>query len=227
GLLAPPRPRLVPSWMSAGLGSCRECLAWTNERDQRCASCLDWAAGRRAAPCHRCGRLLPLRDDHCRRCVLTVAETDYDLDGIRLDGGDQLWFGGPLAPRSREGGLYVRRRLQRKRREAIRASRTARPVSEHLALPGQLELFHLPRDWTRLDERHLPALTPAARILLNGFVAHIKSRGWDAGRMSGSIRTLRVLLAHLGADAPLPQEDVRLIARREHFHGARVINYLR
>ena len=39
--------------------------------------------------------------------------------------------------------------------------------------------------------------------------------------MSGSIRTLRVLLAHLGADAPLPEEDVRLIARREHFHGAR------
>ncbi|MBK3562994.1 hypothetical protein [Streptomyces sp. MBT62] len=39
--------------------------------------------------------------------------------------------------------------------------------------------------------------------------------------MSGSIRTLRVLLAHLGADAPLPEEAVRLIARREHFHGAR------
>jgi hypothetical protein len=121
----------------------------------------------------------------------------------------------------------VRRRLQRKRREAIRASRAARPVSEHLALPGQLELFHLPRDRTRLDERRLPALAPAARILLNGFVAHIKSRGWDAGRMNGSIHTLRVLLAHLGADAPLPEEDVRLIARRKHFHGARVINYLR
>ncbi|MER5669458.1 hypothetical protein [Streptomyces mirabilis] len=227
GLLAPPQPRLVPSWMSAGLGSCRECLAWTNERDQRCASCLDWGAGRRAAPCHRCGRLLPLRDDHCRRCVLTVAETDYDLDGIRLDGGDQLWFGGPLAPRSREGGLYVRRRLQRKRREAIHASQAARPVSEHLALPGQLELFHRPRDWTRLDERHLPALTPDARLLLNGFVTHIKSRSWDTRRMSGSIRTLRVLLAHLGADAPLLEEDVRLIARRKHFHGARAINYLR
>ncbi|GGN34055.1 site-specific integrase [Streptomyces fuscichromogenes] len=226
GLLAPPRLRLVPSWMSASLGSCRECLAWTNERDQRCAPCLDWGAGRQAAPCHRCGRLLPLRDDHCRRCVLTVAETDYDLDGIRLDGGDQLWFGGPLAPRSKRGGLYGRRRLQRKCREAIRASRAARPVSEHLVQPGQLELFHLPRDWTRLDQRHLPALTPAARILLNEFVAHIKSRGWDAGRMSGSIRTLRVLLAHLGADAPLPEEDVRLIARRTHFHGARVINYL-
>ncbi|GAP45855.1 hypothetical protein [Streptomyces azureus] len=61
GLLAPPRPRLVPSWMSAGLGSCRECLAWTNERDQRCAPCLEWGAGRQPGPCHRCGRLLPLR----------------------------------------------------------------------------------------------------------------------------------------------------------------------
>jgi hypothetical protein len=226
GLLAP--PRLVPSWMSASLGSCRECLAWTNERDQRCTPCLNWGAGRQPAPCHRCGLLLPLRDGHYRRCVLTVAETDYDLDDIRLDGGDQLWFGGPLAPRSKQGGLYGRRRLQRKRRQAIRASRAARPVSEHLAMPGQLELLHLPRDWTRLDERRdLPALTPAARILLNGFVAHIKSRGWDAGRMNGSIRTLRVLLPHLGADAPLREEDVRLIARRTHFHGARVITYLR
>jgi hypothetical protein len=45
--------------------------------------------------------------------------------------------------------------------------------------------------------------------------------------MNGSIRTLRVLLPHLGADAPLPEEDVRLIARRKHFHGARVITYLR
>lgn len=125
------------------------------------------------------------------------------------------------------GGLYGYRRLQIKRRAGVRASRAARPVSVHLALAGQLELFHLPRDWSRLDVRHLPALTPAARNLLSGFVAHIRSRGWSVDRMSSSIRTLRVLLAYLGADAPLLEEDVRLLARRDHFDGARVMNFLR
>ncbi|MGR3938945.1 hypothetical protein [Streptomyces sp. BRA346] len=57
------------------------------------------------------------------------------------------------------------------------ASRAARPVSVHLALPGQLELFHLARDWNRLDERRLPALTPVAKKVLDGFVTHIRARG--------------------------------------------------
>ncbi|MGW5650622.1 hypothetical protein [Streptomyces humi] len=232
GMLAPLRPRLVPSWMSADVGSCRECLAWTNERDQRCASCQNWAIGRPTGPCHRCGRTLPLRDDHCRRCVLLIAETEYDVDGILLDGGDQLWFGGPFAlhlicTRAREGGLYGRRRLQIKRRAAVAASRAARPVSAHLALPGQLELFHLARDWNRLDERRLPAPTPAAKEVLDGFVTHIRARGWTMQALGPSIRTLRVLLAYLGGEAPLLEEDVRLLARRSYFSGARVINYLR
>ncbi|WP_405987849.1 hypothetical protein [Streptomyces sp. NBC_00986] len=85
GLPTPPRPRLAPTWMSAGQGSCHECLARTNERDQRCAPCPDRGTGRRAGPCHRRGQPLPLRDAPCRRCVLTEAETDYGLDGIRLD----------------------------------------------------------------------------------------------------------------------------------------------
>ncbi len=235
GLLARWRPRLVPSWMSRGPGSCRECLAWTNEREQRCALCLSWGMDRSPRPCHRCGRVLPLRDDHCRRCVLFLSETQYDLDGVALAGGDQLWFGGPFAPHLRvdhdragePDGLYGWRRLQAKRRAAIQTSRAARLVSPHLALPGQLDLFPLARDWSRVDDRRLPALTPSAQEVLDGFVAHIRERGWRRRALSTSIRTLRVLVAHLGAEAPLREEDVRLLARRHDFNGARVVNYLR
>ncbi|MGR3938944.1 hypothetical protein [Streptomyces sp. BRA346] len=38
---------------------------------------------------------------------------------------------------------------------------------------------------------------------------------------------MRVLLAYLGGEAPLLEEDVRLLASRSYFSGARVINYLR
>ncbi|MBT2394070.1 hypothetical protein J7E87_32850 [Streptomyces sp. ISL-1] len=177
--------------------------------------------------------MLGLRDGYCRRCLLFLAETEYDIDNIHLTGGDQLWFGGPFAPRMRlgyrgqEGSLFGRRRHDARRLRAVRTSRAARPVSTHLALPGQLEMFHLVRDWSRLNEQRLPALLPGARRLLTDFVAHFRSRGWKESNFAPNVRTLRMLLAHLGAEAPLWEEDVRLLARRDDFTGPRVINYLR
>lgn len=87
-------------------------------------------------------RLLP-------RCVLVLAETAYDLDAAAPLGGNQLWFGGHLAPRQRTSttdGLYGPRRLQRRRNQAVRASRRARPTRDHGTARGQLELFHVARD---------------------------------------------------------------------------------
>ncbi|MFE5862153.1 hypothetical protein ACFQ77_16590 [Streptomyces virginiae] len=235
GLLAPARPRIVPRWMSRATGSCADCLAWTNDEDQRCARCLNWRHAHPMGPCHRCGRLLPVRDDHCRRCVLLLAETEYDLDRISLDGADQLWFGGRYAPRlkaniNRDGqmaGIYGRRRLQTKRRGLVRAARAARPVSEHLALPGQLALFAMDRDWSGFLTRPLPALTPAAARLTDGFASHIRTRGWNMAAHQASLRTLRILTAHLGAAAPLHEADVRSLAHHPHLSAPRVINYLR
>lgn len=156
GLLARPRPRTVPTWYGLGQGSCRDCLAWTNQRAQRCVGCLNWAHGHTRGTCQRCGRWVALHDGYCRRCVLVLAETAYDVDAVALHGGDQLWFGGPLAPRQRTstaGGIYGPRRLQHKRNQAVRASDRARPASaQGAAASGQLELFHLARDWSRLDQ---------------------------------------------------------------------------
>lgn len=230
GLLARPRARIVPTWYGPRQGSCRDCLAWTNERAQRCAGCLNWAHGHPSGTCHRCGRWVALHDGYCRRCVLVLAETAYDLDAVGLHGGDQLWLGGPLAPRqrtSRVGDLYGPRRLQRKRNQAVRASRRARSTCAPGPVPGQLELFHLARDWSRLDQRRLPALTFAAEQLLDDFTAHARARRWASSTIEPARRTLRVLLAHLGAEAPLLEEDVRLLARQDHYSGARLLGYLR
>ncbi|WP_426501645.1 hypothetical protein [Streptomyces sp. D54] len=236
GILDRPRPRLVPGWISKGLGSCRECLAWTNGNDQRCKDCLAWGHGRTIGPCDRCGRDLPLRDRHCRRCLLLLAETEYDLDHIALNGGDQLWFGGQYAPHlkttaNRVGestGLYGPRRLRTRRRTAVRASRAAAcTVSEHLARPGQLMLFYSPRDWSRLEGKPLPALTPAAKELVGRFTSHARTRGWPLSVNQQNVRALTFLVAHLGAAAPLLEADVRLLARRAGCPAPRVINYLR
>ncbi|MFE1909236.1 hypothetical protein ACFW96_37030 [Streptomyces gardneri] len=234
-LLAPARPRLVSGWMSKRRGSCTDCLAWTNDDDQRCAKCLNWRRTHPAHACDRCGRLLPVRDGHCRRCLLLLAETEYDLDRIALDGADQLWFGGVLAPRlrtstdrtGRMAGIYGRRRLQTKRLALVRATRAAWPVSEHLAVPGQLPLFVMDRDWSAFLARPMPALTPAATRLVDGFAAHIHTRSWNKDSLQASLRGLRILTAHFGADAPLHEADIRRLARYTHLAAPRVINYLR
>ncbi|WP_327257260.1 tyrosine-type recombinase/integrase [Streptomyces sp. NBC_01244] len=236
GLLDRARPRLVPAWWSKGQGSCHDCLAWTNENVQRCTECEMWRYRHPTGCCHRCERELPLHDGYCRRCVRFLAETAYDIDGIALEGADQLWFGGPYAPRQRttvnrageQTGLYGHRRLQSKRRSVVGGSRTAaRPVSEHLGLPGQLMMFHLPRDWTRLDGRPRPPLTPAAQRLVEGFSTYIRARGWSVISGQPSLNALRLLLSHLGVDAPIHEADIRLLARREGCCAPRVINYLR
>ncbi|MEU1863593.1 hypothetical protein [Streptomyces gardneri] len=116
-------------------------------------------------PCHRCGRELPLRDGHCRRCLLFLAETAYDLDRIVLDGGDQLWSGGPYSPHlktttNRAGeqtGLYGSR-LQTKPRLAVQASRATAPdlytlTGGRARCPGRTMCLALRRCRARLHTR--------------------------------------------------------------------------
>ncbi|MFF1255589.1 MULTISPECIES: hypothetical protein [unclassified Streptomyces] len=69
-LLDRPRARIVPAWQTSGRGSCRDCLAWTNKRAQRCVGCLNWAHGHTSGTCQRCARWVALHDGYCRRCVL-------------------------------------------------------------------------------------------------------------------------------------------------------------
>ncbi|MGW7134489.1 hypothetical protein ACWGIA_39975 [Streptomyces bobili] len=222
----------MPRWADYGDGSCAHCLAWTNDRAKICNGCKGWRHDHpTVSQCRRCQRQLPLRDGFCRMCTLVLRETEIDISGTALAGGDQLWFGRGL-------GLSIRSRLApgskgrflAKEKHARAAERARRPTTPHLVQSAQLALFDEPvRDWTRLDPREEYALTPAAQSLLHDFAAYLRRHDVDP-RYGGapSLRTLRVLLAHLGAEAPVRERDVAAIATlSSHHNGRRVIHYLR
>ncbi|MFF7250459.1 hypothetical protein ACFZBU_42085 [Embleya sp. NPDC008237] len=234
GLLAPRRMRLVAPGSSRH-GSCEHCLSWANDRVRICARCWHWAhIHPRVGACDRCRRPLPLADGLCRFCTLVLAETEVDVSGIALDGGDQLWFGREATSYlrtidARYPGTRRKGRFESRRRLARAAAQAARPISAHLVDPGQTQLFPTPpRNWARLDEAVLPAPTPEAGAVIDDFANYIRERGWTASRVGGSIRTLRLLVCHLGVDAPIHERDVNAVARVSPSHqGPRVVDYLR
>ncbi|MEU6212770.1 hypothetical protein ABZ891_23050 [Streptomyces sp. NPDC047023] len=249
-LAPPPTRRMVPPRGSGPIrqggqqdpelrGQCAHCLAWANDRRVLCAPCSNWChqmrkRGGSEAECDRCHRTLMLSAGMCRRCRIVVAETEVDTAEIAMKNGDQLWFAG-----SHAAGLAVKRplptaaapkgRFALKRRRARAQATSERQLSEHLLDPAQLELFPTPpRDWTRLDTSTPPALTAAADSLITDFTAYMRSRGWNTAFFNSSIRTLRIVTGHLGAEAPLQESDIRALAStRADLQSARVINYLR
>ncbi|WP_327135393.1 site-specific integrase [Streptomyces sp. NBC_01343] len=125
-----------------------------------------------------------------------------------------------MAPR---GASPAKRRLAR-----ARAAAELHP-SEHVLDPAQLALFEAPpRDWSRLRTTSPPALTTSAADLVTAFSAYMNGRGWNTASFSGSVRTLRIVTGHLGADTPIRESDIRaLVTTGVNLHGARVLNYLR
>ncbi|MFE5717869.1 site-specific integrase [Streptomyces erythrochromogenes] len=251
GLLAPPPPRRMVPPRGTGptrqggqrnpelRGQCTHCLAWANDRRVLCAPCTSWCSemrkrGGTEAECSRCHRTLMLSAGMCRMCRIVVAETEVDTAQITMKKGDQLWFAGRHAAglavgRFLPGTAAPQGRFALKRRRARARAKSERQLSEHLLDPAQLELFPSPpRDWTRLDTSSPPALTTAACSLVTDFTAYMRGRGWNTDFFNGSIRTLRIVTGHLGAEAPILESDVRSLASmRADLQGARVINYLR
>ncbi|MFD5463950.1 hypothetical protein ACFWIQ_14205 [Kitasatospora sp. NPDC127059] len=186
GLLAPPTTRRIVSPGQLTHGSCAHCYAWANDRRRLCEACASWQyvlGNPDPTACTRCRRVVPTSGGRCRFCRIVEAETEIDTAAASLDGGDQLWFAGPLAPALAvlaPGVPAVRRgRFDQKRRLA-RAADSGRPLSSHLVDPGQFELLPAPaRDWTALAADAKPALTPEAAALVDDFTAYIRSRGWS------------------------------------------------
>ncbi|MFJ3861481.1 tyrosine recombinase XerC [Streptomyces sp. NPDC090085] len=234
GLLGRRRPRIVPAAFLTR-GSCDTCLAWANDRWKTCVSCAEWREQRPGtAPCHRCSRTLPLKRDLCRFCTLVLAENSLDLHGEALDGGDQLWFGGPLAPkllqhRALPGPRPTRKGRYFDRRKIKAAAQAARDLSPHLVDPAQQALFEAPaRDWSRLDETNPPAMTEQAAALVAGFYPYTEERGWKRDDVHSTQRVLRIVVTHLGIAAPIKDADIRALARLSSNHqGVRAIDYLR
>ncbi|UUU37812.1 hypothetical protein [Streptomyces sp. NBC_00162] len=219
-------------------GQCDHCLAWANDRRVLCGACTNWCftirqRGGSEAECSRCHRNLLLSGGMCRRCRIVIAETETDTAQIAMKGGDQLWIARPHAGLATAGVLPDaaprQGRFAHKRRRARAQAEVQRRLSEHLLDPAQLELFPAPpRDWTRLDTTRPPALTAAAADLVADFITYMRGRGWNTDSFSGSVRTLRIVTGHLGAEVPIQETDIRALASmRTTLHGPRVVNYLR
>src|SRR6266540_1405379 len=167
------------------LRSCEHCLAWTGD-------------GKRICDC-------------CRDCHLVLAQhalAGHDTDGRPGGQGDQLWFGGGAAPQlwTSQPGAYDHKQGRRatRQRRAAQAREAARLVSAALVDPDQLALFEAPRrDWRWVDRTALPALTGPAQQLLDEFDQFARAQSWTPAIRAFHLRSLRLLLAWLGAAAPI------------------------
>jgi hypothetical protein len=192
--------------------SCRHCDCWGFRT--LCPGCSVWKDTPELHPvgdCTRCARpAVPLRDGLCRACCLHL---DQHGPHTRPETWTQLWLGGDLAPRlaMRTGMLGYTAPHQKARTLTAARRPPARQISPHLIDPAQGALFHIRRDWgciakSTLDQ--LPSLTPAAQVLLEDFRQHLRDRGLDeqVRRIAG--RSLKILLAWIGADAPIHEADI-------------------
>lgn len=172
-------------------------------------------ARRKAYPegcCARCRRHgLPLVKTLCRGCTITAAQGDHNIASCT-----QLWFGGPLAPRLYQRAGALGYEPVKWRAEALERARRAAPmpVSEHLIDPRQLILLDPPRRWDAAIAGTTcpPSLTADAAALLNQLDTHGREQGWNRDNLAACRRTLRILLARLGAVAPLREADIRAVA---------------
>ncbi|MHC3388774.1 hypothetical protein ACLQ2E_04845 [Streptomyces lavendulocolor] len=202
--------------------SCQQCGSWFAAKMKViCEPCSSFAARKRglnpasAGACYRCRRVdLPLADGYCRGCRWHVASHGQgDIAHV----GTQLWLGSPVpAPTS------------------LRHSDVApprRPVSKHVAAPGQERLFELWRDWrpvVELPRQDLPALTDSAERLLADLDSVMKQEMWSQAPATKTRNTLTILVSWLGADAPLLETDIRALVdgRSLKFSGRRVTQFL-
>jgi hypothetical protein len=144
----------------------------------------------------------------------------------------QLWFGGDFALKlhHRVGDLGYMVSHQRARRRAAARRSPQQPVSPHLLNPAQCVLLEARRDWSCISVgslEYLPSLTPSAQALPDDFQRCARGRHWDEQLRRLAARSLRIVLAWVGADAPLHEADIRsLPTDRPGTNARRVVQFL-
>jgi hypothetical protein len=211
GLLRPRRGSR-PVVLAKPHRSCQHCDCWGFRT--RCPGCSMWQTQPDRHPvgdCVRCGRQgIPLGEGLCRACCLHI---DQSGPQARAETWTQLWLGGDLAPRLalRTGILgYIAPQHKSRSRAAILRPQPP-PISAYLIDPAQTALFEARRDWSCLSIGALdllPTLTPGAEDLLEDFRQHVRGGGLDEQVRRIAARSLRILLAWIGADAPLHEADI-------------------
>ncbi|MDX5564550.1 hypothetical protein PYK79_16000 [Streptomyces sp. ID05-04B] len=204
--------------------SCQKCGCWfTAKTKDTCEPCASFACRKRGnlavstGACDRCHQIdVPLAGGHCRSCRWHVA--NYGPGDIARF-GTQLWLGSPVpAPTSL-------------RHSDVAPPTPRRPVSEHVAAPGQERLFELRRDWrpvAELPRQDMPTLTDSAKRLLTDLDSVMKQEMWSKVPATKTRHTLTVLVSWLGAEAPLLETDIRALVdnRPLKFSGRRVTQFL-
>lgn len=229
-------------------GQCPVCLGWGERRQYTaCPACAKW---RRAFPgqkdCRRCGHINHVsREGLCRSCLQTVRLHDpgWVFDpvpgrpvqlGFLIRGAGLPKAAPLLLPAQRKGQLTAAETLDEvvptpQKWTWLARRPAARPVSPHLVDPAQLSLFEAHRDWScltvgALDQ--LPSLTPAAEALAAEFQQHARAHGWNISPRNTAAKTLRILLARVGADAPIHEADIRALSQRRSTTIRRVLQFL-
>src|SRR6266542_4914902 len=233
-----PRPPAAPGRLPRPAGplrSCEHCLAWAGDGKRLCGCCREWAGRHAVGTCRRCRRDLPLKRDRCRFCHLVLTQhalAGHGPDGHLGDRGDQLWFGGRAALQlwTSQPGAYDHEQGWRatRQRRAAQAREAARPISAALVDPHQFVLFEAPRrDWRLIDRTALPALTGPAQQLLDEFDRFARAQSWTPAIRAFHLRGLRLLLAWLGAAAPIHEVDIKAVATLgPSYAGQRVAQFL-
>ncbi|WP_405808910.1 hypothetical protein OG524_02825 [Streptomyces sp. NBC_01520] len=180
--------------------SCRHCGCWFSAKlRQVCLTCEAFTHLKRkrleasTGTCERCRRAdLPLAGGLCRGCRVHMVIHGREID---TQPWTQLLLGAPVP--ARHGGP--------RREDETRIAAPPRPVSEHLAAPGQQPLFEIRRNWRPVVElglQNLPSLTTSAQQLLTDLDRVMKEEMWAKGPAFTTRRTLNILVSWLGADAP-------------------------
>jgi integrase len=145
----------------------------------------------------------------CRACLITVAEFGPHT---MAEPGTQLWLGAGFSLRLRTRSVFgytcTSTNGRFRQRAATRAEPEHRELSAHALAAGQGVLFDLRRDWSRIDPNALPALTAHAQTLLDQFRQTARAEGWSVSLRTRATRSLRILLAWLGTEAPIPEADI-------------------
>lgn len=95
---------------------------------------------------------------------------------------------------------------------------------------GQDVLFAMTRDWrpaARQSDHERFRLTGGAQRLLDELIELTRNQQWEDVPRSETIRTLKILLAWIGADAPIQEEDVHNLSQlRAGLSAKRVVQFL-
>ena len=207
--------------MVALASSCAHCLAWKADGARLCLPCQRFKqAHRQAGVCAGCGRNLPLQQGRCRMCLYVLAHIGEQAS----TSGVQLWMDGAgLRPRWRGYRLVTGPDGIRRPVAAKETTERRQPLaSPAIATAGQLSLFPAPpRHWEVLHQRELPALSDRAEALRRELAQLAARQQWRPRVASAHQRTLTMITAWLGVDAPIEEADLWAIARLGNSYNAR------